>query len=221
VSPALSQSACPKKRVSEKLPVGQAQHAGTERRQHRTGQRRLTLGIGAQTGAEQHVRAILHQRHKAQLWEGALATAGPGHAKFDPVRRGVGHLQAGAIQADQPPVPVPRPLAGAGSDGAHHFLIEPAQRRFAQTTARLRNAALARHLDRLGTPQPAQPLQQAAQHLARARTHVERQGDGVVDHHLRRQITLALARPASLRQYLAHPFGRHGPGDYPKADEVA
>ena len=36
----------------------------------------------------------------------------------------------------------------------------------------------ARHPDRLGAPQPAQPFQQAAQHLARARSHVERQGDG-------------------------------------------
>src|SRR4051812_30911130 len=57
--------------------------------------------------------------------------------------------------------------------------------------------------------------------LARARPHVERQGDGVVDHHLRRQVALALARLAGFCQNLAHPFGRYGPGDYPKADMIA
>src|SRR3954469_8869520 len=116
------------------------------------GQCRLALGIAAKVRAEQHVRAILHQRYETQLRESALATAGPRRAECGAVRCGVGHVEAGTIQTDQPPVAIPRPLAGTGSDGAHHFLIKPAQRRFAQTTARLRNAALARYLDRLSTP---------------------------------------------------------------------
>src|SRR3954467_15513522 len=116
------------------------------------GQCRLALGVAAKARAEQHVRAILHQRHKTQLRESALATAGPRRAECGTVRCGVGHVKAGATRAPRPPVAIPRPLAGTGSDGAHHFLIKPAQRRFAQTTARLRNAALARYLDRLSTP---------------------------------------------------------------------
>src|SRR3954452_16322297 len=43
----------------------------------------------------------------------------------------------------------------------------------------------------------------------------------VVDHHLRRQVALALARPAGLRQHPAHPVGRHRPGDHAEADVVA
>src|SRR3712207_7378748 len=39
--------------VAEELPVGQAQHARPQRRQHRMGQRRLALGEAARAGAEQ------------------------------------------------------------------------------------------------------------------------------------------------------------------------
>ena len=65
------------------------------------------------------------------------------------------------------------------------------------------------------------PFQQAAQHLAGARAHVERQRNGVVDHHLRRQVALALARLARLGQDLLHPLGRKRPGDHAEADVVA
>ena len=87
--------------------------------------------------------------------------------------------------------------------------------------AGLRDAALARHPDRLGTPEPAQALQEAAQHLAGAGAHVERQGDGVVDHDLRRQVALALARLAGLGQDLPHLVERERPGDHAEADVVA
>ena len=40
------------------------------------GQRRLAVREAAQTGAEQHVRAVLDQGHEAELREGALPTAG-------------------------------------------------------------------------------------------------------------------------------------------------
>src|SRR5215203_2578284 len=77
------------------------------------------------------------------------------------------------------------------------------------------------HLDRFGAPQPAQPLQQAAQDLAGAAAHGERQGDRVVDHDLRRQVALALARLAGLGQDLANPVRRERPGDHAEADAVA
>src|SRR4051812_45528908 len=83
------------------------------------------------------------------------------------------------------------------------------------------NAALARDPDRLGTPEPAHALQQAAQHLAGPGAHVERQGNGVVDHDLRRQVALALARPAGLGQDPPHLVGRERLGDHAQADTVA
>jgi hypothetical protein len=103
----------------------------------------------------------------------------------------------------------------------HQDFMEAAQRRLTQSAARLRDAALASDLDRLGAPEPAQALQQTAQHLARAGPHVQRQGDGVVDHHLRRQVALALARRASLGQHLAHPLRGNRPGNHAETDVVA
>jgi hypothetical protein len=77
------------------------------------------------------------------------------------------------------------------------------------------------HPDRVVAPQPAQPLQEAAQHLAGAGAHVERQRDGVVDHDVRRQVALALARLAGLGQDLPHLLERERPGDHAEADVVA
>src|SRR3712207_8126475 len=48
-----------------------------QRAQYVLGQRRLALGGAAETCAEQHVRAVLHQRHQTQLRDGALAPARP------------------------------------------------------------------------------------------------------------------------------------------------
>jgi len=45
--------------------------------------------------------------------------------------------------------------------------------------------------------------------------------NGVVHHHLRRQVALALARLASLGQNLLHPVRRECPGDHAEADVVA
>jgi hypothetical protein len=48
-------------------------------------------------GAEQHMRAVLDQRHEPQLREGALATACARQTERGPVRLGIGHIQARAI----------------------------------------------------------------------------------------------------------------------------
>src|SRR3954469_4796360 len=66
-------------------------------------QRRLAVREAPEAGAEQHVGAVLDQRHEADLREGALATAGPGAAEGGLVLRRVGDVEAGAVQADQPP----------------------------------------------------------------------------------------------------------------------
>ena len=185
------------------------------------GQRRLALREAAQAGTEQHVRAVLDQGHEADLREGALATAGLRTPEGATVLLGVGDVEAGAVQADQAPHPIPRPLGGRRRDRSHHPLVQPVQRLRTQARAGLRDAALAGHPDRLRTPEPAQALQEAAQHLAGAGAHVERQGDGVVDHDLRRQVALALAGLAGLGQDLPHLVEREGPGDHAEADVVA
>ena len=167
------------------------------------------------------MRAVLHQSYEAKLRESALATAGARRPEAGTVLLGVGHIQAGAVQADQPPLPIPRPLGGVRRNRAHHLLVELAQRRLAQAGAGLRDTAPARHLDRPSAPEPAQALQEAAQDLAGAGAHVERQGNRVVDHNLGRQVALALARPAGLGQDPTDLVRRKRPGNHAKADVVA
>jgi len=50
---------------------------------------------------------------------------------------------------------------------------------------------------------------------------VQRHRDGVVDHHVGRQVALALARLAGLGQNLLHSVRRKRPGDHAKADVVS
>src|SRR3954464_8609347 len=151
----------------------------------------------------------------------------PGYPKLAPfpavsaTSRQEGHIQAGPVQADQPPRPIPRPLGGSHRNRAHHLLVELAQRRLAQAGAGLRDTAPARHLDRPSAPEPAQALQEAAQDLAGAGAPVERQGNRVVDHNLSRQVALTLARPPGLGQHPTDLISRKRPGNHAEADVVA
>jgi hypothetical protein len=81
------------------------------------GQRRLALGEGAQPGAEQDVGAVLDQGDEAELREGALATAGLGTPEGGLVLRRVGDVEAGAVQADQPPLGYQAPLVAGVATG--------------------------------------------------------------------------------------------------------
>jgi len=167
------------------------------------------------------MRAILHQRHKPQLRIGTRPTPAARAPKPGLVGRGVRHVQTGAIQTDQMPAPIPSPARGTGGDRLYPLLVELAQRRLAQPGARLREAALTRHLHHTRAPQNPQPLQQAAQHLAQAGAHEQRQGNHVIHHHRRRQVALAHARLASLAQHLVHLLQRKRLGDHPKSDVIA
>src|SRR5918993_1758423 len=131
-------------------------------------QRRLAVREAAQAGAEQHVRAVLDQGHEAELREGALAPARLGAPERGTVLPGISDVEAGPVQADEAPLTVPGTLGGARRQRVRQTLVQAAQRRLAQAGAGLRDAALARHPDRLRTPQPAQSLQKAAQHLVGA-----------------------------------------------------
>src|SRR3954465_3734042 len=110
----------------------------------------------AQAGAEQHMRAVLHQSYEAKLRESALATAGARRPEAGAVPGCVGPLPAGAVQADQPPRPIPRPLGGVRRNRPDPLLIQPMQRRLAQAGAGLRDAAPAPPPDPPRPPQPAQ-----------------------------------------------------------------
>src|SRR3954453_16640977 len=99
------------------------------------GQRGLAISEAAQTGAEQHVRAVLDQGHEAELREGALATAGFRASESNTVLFRVGDVETGAIQARQAPLPVPGTSGGAGRYRPHHLFVQAAQWGFAQAGA--------------------------------------------------------------------------------------
>src|SRR4051794_20772867 len=95
--------------MTEELPIGQAEHAGPQRPQHRARQRALALAVTTEAGAEQHMRAVLQQADQPQLRERAGATPRSRTTKPGGVGRAVGDIKSAAVQADQPPVAIPRP----------------------------------------------------------------------------------------------------------------
>src|SRR5215213_9167736 len=101
-------------------------------------QRRLAIRGAAQTRTKQDVRAVLDQRHEAELGEGALATAGLRTPEGVAVLLGVGDVEAGTVQADQPPLSIPGTPRRGRRHGLYHLLVEQVQRLRAQARARLR-----------------------------------------------------------------------------------
>ena len=69
-------------------------------------------------------------------------------------------------------------------------------------------------------PQPLNPFQQTTQHLPVGGLHVQRQGDHVVNHHMRRQFLLSLAVSSGGHQYRFHDIHRKRLGHDPKADVI-
>src|SRR6202163_772732 len=95
----------------------------------------------------------------------------------------------------------------------HRFPTEP--------RAGLRNTRLARHFDgRRRVEKPLHTLEQAAQHLAIRRMHIERQRDHIINHHMSRQIELADTGRPRCRQHRMNLAHREGLGDHPKTDVI-
>ncbi len=104
---------------------------------------------------------------------------------------------------------------------SHHRVIEFLHWFSAQTAARLGNAGLAGdlHFGRR-VEQPLHAFQQATQHLAIRRPHIQRQCDDVIDHHMRRQIAFADAGTIGLLQDLMDFLGGKELGNDAEADVV-
>ena len=190
--------------------------------QHLPGQGKLAGRARPHAGAEQDVRAILDQRDKADLRISAGAATGSRAAEGGLVCRLIGHIKCAAIQADQPPLPIPGPPRRFDCDWPHHLVVQFAHRLPSEPRAGLRDAGSARHLDGLRwTEQPLDAFQQASQNLARRTLlHVQRQSDDVIHHHMRRQITLAYRCSARHRKRRANRIDRERLCNHTQTDGI-
>jgi hypothetical protein len=136
------------------------------------------------------VRAILHQGDEADLRKGAAPAAGAGPAEGFIVGRIVGDIERAAVDADQPPAPIPGAPRRLGGDRPNHLVVQLTQRLPSKPRTGLRDAGLPRHLDLNRRVQPLDALQQATKHLPTGRLHEQRQSDYVIDHHVSRKIAL-------------------------------
>ena len=186
---------------AEEVAVRQTEHSRAERRDHLARQSQFADIAPGDLGGEQHMGAALHQANHPHLREGALSMAVSGPPERGLQRRIVCDVKRAAVQTYQPPTLEPGALRARPADRLHRFLVEPFQRLRPKPRAGLRNARLRRHLDRpAAIVQPMDALQKTTQHFAVRSGHEQRHGDHVVDHQMRRQFPLALARLARLRQ---------------------
>ena len=193
-------------RVAQKVAVGQTEHVFFQCRQHLFRQRDFSRRIGAQAAGEQHMGAVFHQRHETDLRKGTAAATRSGTPAGLPVALLIGHVQSATVKRHQPPAAIESAFGLAPRQRTQQLVVELLERLPAQPRAGLRDPRVARHRQRLArSPQPLQPFQQAAQHLAVGDLHVERQGNHVVDHHVSWQVALPTAGSAALPQ---HPFDR-------------
>jgi hypothetical protein len=163
-------------------------------------------------GVEDRVGAGLQQGRQAQLRKAADTARRHGTAKVPLQRRQVGDIDRRSIEADQPAVPVPCPrrsrFGQRPGDPAEQF----AQRRFAQAHAGLGDGRLARQSHRRPIPaQPAQALNQFAQHRVIRGVDIERQSHHAIDDEARQQLARAPVRVTGIAQNRIHRIDRHDP----------
>ena len=171
--------------------------------------------------AEQHVGAVLQQGYKANLRISAGTAAGPRTRESIFVDLLVGHVEGAAIQAHQPPLPVPGAPRIAHGDRLNQLIVQLPHRLPTQPRAGLRDPRLARHPhSRRWIAKPLHPFQQTAQYLAIGRLHIQSQSDHIVDNHRRRKIALTNAGLARPRQHRSNGRIRKRFGDDTKTDVV-
>src|SRR5260370_20283981 len=117
----------PQRETKEKS-IRQTQHPGLQLGNHLLGQSDLTGGVASHPATQQHMRAILQQRHEAQLRISTGSPAGRGPPTLVFVLLGVGHIQGAAVQADQSPGSIPPPPRLLRTDRYTYLLLHPPQR---------------------------------------------------------------------------------------------
>ena len=167
------------------------------------------------------MRAAFHQRHERILGNALRPRLAFGRPNLASLRGLVGHVQRAPVNAHHAPLPVPGPGLARPGQRAHQALVQALERFIAQARAGLRDGRVAGHAQPPGgLRQPLQAIQQAAQHLAAGRMHMQRQRHGEEHHQVVRQQALADAGPLGLAQHLVNAMHRDGRRDGPQADVV-
>ena len=155
--------------VGEEPAVGEQQHPRLQPVQQRSAKVASDSAYVPICGGEDRVGAALGQRHHPGLRERRLlALVHPRPAEVLGVRGRVGHIQAGAVDRDQPPPGQPHPRRRLGPDRPGDPREQRRQRLRTQPRPGLEDRRLAR---RRGTP-PATPTPTTARRSAApARPH--------------------------------------------------
>jgi hypothetical protein len=155
-----------------------------------------------ESGGEHRVGAGLGQRQQAQLGKGALPARGGGPPEAGDQVGGIGQVDGGAVQADQPAAPEEAARQTRLGERPGDATVQFGQRSRSQAAPGLGDRGLGGESEAgAAAMQPAHAFQQAAQHLAVGRMTVQRQGHDVVNNQPRRQRTLSDALRSGVRQH--------------------
>jgi len=101
-----------------------------------------------------------------------------------------GDIERAAVDADQPPAPVPSAPRRLGGDRPNHLVVQLTQGFPSKPRTGLRDAGLPRHLDLHGRVKPLACPPTSTEAPPIGRLHVQRQSNYVIDHHVSRKIAL-------------------------------
>jgi len=166
--------------------------------------------------------AALCQRQDPGLGERRLlALVDPGAPEVLGVGRGVGDVETGPVDRDQPATGQPHPRCPGRTDRAGHPLKQRRQRRGPQPCPRLEDRRLRRRAISFAPPRrPGQTVGQLRQHIGIGAFRAQRHPDREIRHHPSRQRPMTHLRPTGLGNHLIDQPRRKHPGQHPHRHQI-
>ena len=208
---------------TEEAPIRKAQHLAGQSGEDVDGQHAFMRAVRPELRRRDRVRAILEQPYEADLRNrpGRVHAARAGRStEGGRIHRGVADVERRPIETHHAPAAIPGAGRARGRDRRDHGAIQCLERRRAQADPRLRDRGLGGPLRVRGLAQPPCPFHHAAEHFLGRDLGIERQGQHVVHHHVRRQRPLPGIHPLGLEQQLVHQLPRERRRQHAQADVI-
>jgi len=165
--------------------------------------------------------AALDQGDETDLRIGAGAPGGGGATELGLDGRVLGDIQGAAVDADDAPLAIPGPRSLWRGNGMDDLIVKALEGLPTEAGAGLGDGRLPGDMQLVrGALQPAEAFHEAAQDLPAGGLGEQSQGDDVIDHHMGRQVAMALACASGFPEHGFHPLGREKPGHHPESDEI-